>query len=94
VASQVAAPGAGGPTAAGSSSQAVTTKHNWLHFGGDSRHDSNNTLETQIAPQNVGSLQQLFKLNPPETIEYGDKSGRRSHLGKRAEEVVRRGKRR
>ncbi len=49
--------------------QAVSTKYNWLQFGGDSRHGSNNTLETQITAQNVGQLTQLFKINLPATIE-------------------------
>jgi|HubBroStandDraft_1064217.scaffolds.fasta_scaffold02755_7 F5/8 type C domain-containing protein/malectin (di-glucose binding ER protein)/fibronectin type III domain protein/PQQ enzyme-like repeat protein/putative pyrroloquinoline-quinone binding quinoprotein len=49
--------------------QAAIVKYNWLQFGGDSRHGSNNTLETQITPQNVAQLSQLFKINLPETIE-------------------------
>jgi hypothetical protein len=53
----------------GTTSQAATAKYNWLQFGGDSRHGSNNTLETQISAQNVAQMTQLFKINLPETIE-------------------------
>src|SRR5579859_1849146 len=51
------------------SSSATQARYNWLQFGGDSRHGGNNTLETQITPQNASGLQQLFKINLPETIE-------------------------
>ncbi len=59
----------GGERETSRASQAITTKYNWLQFGGDSRHGSNNTLETSITLQNVGQLTQLFKINLPETIE-------------------------
>jgi hypothetical protein len=49
--------------------QAAASKYDWLQFGGDSRHGGNNTLETHITPQNVGSLQQLFQVQLPETVE-------------------------
>ncbi|HWZ87720.1 MAG TPA: malectin domain-containing carbohydrate-binding protein [Polyangiaceae bacterium] len=50
-------------------SQAAAALYDWLQFGGDSRHSGNNTLETTITPQNVAGIQQLFKVNLPETIE-------------------------
>jgi hypothetical protein len=50
-------------------SQQATGLYDWPQFGGDSRHGGNNTLETKITAQNVGGLQQLFKLSLPETIE-------------------------
>src|SRR5438477_12509243 len=49
--------------------QAAAAKYDWLQFGGDSRHGGNNTLESRITPQNVGSLQQLFQVQLPETVE-------------------------
>ena len=55
--------------AARTTAQAVDAKYNWLQFGGDSRHGSNNTLETKITAQNVHGLTQLFKIALPETIE-------------------------
>src|SRR5258706_14162851 len=48
---------------------AATAKYDWLQFGGDSRHGGNNTLEKQIAPGNVATLKQLFKIPLPETVE-------------------------
>jgi hypothetical protein len=50
-------------------SEPVTALYDWLQFGGDSRHSGSNTLETNITAQNVSGLQQLFKIDLPETIE-------------------------
>jgi F5/8 type C domain/Malectin domain/PQQ-like domain/PQQ enzyme repeat len=49
--------------------RAAVAKYDWLQFGGDSRHGSNNTLETQITAQNVNGLIQLFKASVPQTVE-------------------------
>jgi hypothetical protein len=48
---------------------AVTAKYDWLQFGGDARHSSNNTLETQITQQNVSGLKQLFKVSLPAAVQ-------------------------
>jgi hypothetical protein len=50
-------------------SQSLSTKYNWLQFGGDSRHGNNNTLETTITPQNVNQLTKLFQVSLPSAIE-------------------------
>jgi hypothetical protein len=55
--------------AVGSVAQPASGLYDWLQFGGDPTHSGNNKLETKITPQNVGGLQQLFKINLPETIE-------------------------
>ena len=47
----------------------VSSKYNWLQFGGSSLHLNNNTLETTITPQNVNQLTKLFQVDLPETIE-------------------------
>ena len=57
------------PNAAQQVEQPATGLYDWLQFGGDSRHSGSNTLETKLTPQNVNGLQQLFKINLPETIE-------------------------
>jgi outer membrane protein assembly factor BamB len=52
-------------TSAALQAQAASGKIDWLQFNGDARHYGNNTLETQITPQNVGSLAKLFTVTLP-----------------------------
>jgi hypothetical protein len=52
-----------------SRAQSVTAKYNWLQYGGESTHTGNNTSETMITPQNVGTLSQLFQASLPGNIE-------------------------
>lgn len=47
----------------------VSSKYNWLQFGGSSLHLNNNTLETTITPQNVNQLTKLFQVDLPTSIE-------------------------
>ncbi len=43
--------------------------YDWLQFNFDPQHSGNNTKETKITPQNVGSLHQLFKVTLPSTAD-------------------------
>src|ERR1700722_6409347 len=49
--------------------QGVGSKYNWLQFGGESSHSGDNTSETLLTSQNVGSLSQLFRITLPGNIE-------------------------
>jgi hypothetical protein len=48
---------------------ALTSKVDWMQFGGDARHTSNNTLEGALTAQTVGGLKQLFKVSLPAVVE-------------------------
>src|SRR3984957_6727592 len=58
-----------GPELMGTGAQAVTSRYNWLQYGGESTHSGNNTSETLITPQNVGGLSKLFQISLPSNIE-------------------------
>jgi PQQ enzyme repeat/PQQ-like domain len=48
---------------------ALTSKYDWMQFGGDARHTSNNTLENTLTVQTVGRLKQLFKVSLPAAVQ-------------------------
>ncbi len=43
--------------------------YDWLQFNFDPQHSGNDTKETKITPQDVGSLRQLFKISLPSTAD-------------------------
>jgi len=43
--------------------------YDWLQFNFDPQHSGNNTRETTITPQNVGSLHQLFRISLPSAAD-------------------------
>ena len=69
--SALAQPGCGGERAPETelASSAATAKYDWMQFGGDARHTSNNTLESTITPSNVGGLKQVFQVKLPATVQ-------------------------
>ena len=60
-----AAPTTGTRPAAAAEPASSSAPYNWLQFDGNPQHNGDNTLETTISPQNVGSLTQLFQVTLP-----------------------------
>lgn len=58
------------PPAADSKDLAAREKgYDWLQFNFDPHHSGNDTKETKITPQSVGSLHQLFKISLPSVAD-------------------------
>ncbi len=61
-----------GPTPAAAFSTktvaSTTTPYDWLQFGFDEQHSSNNTLETTISAANVATLKPLFVAKLPDIV--------------------------
>jgi hypothetical protein len=63
----LAGQGCGGPEGAAPAGEAAaaTASYDWLQYNGDAAHGGNNTAETTITAQNVGTLQRLFQVTLP-----------------------------
>ncbi len=53
------------PSEGVSATSAQVAGYNWLQYGGDARHASNNTLEKQISAQSVSRLTRRFQVSFP-----------------------------
>ncbi|TAH54216.1 MAG: hypothetical protein EYC68_00380 [Chloroflexota bacterium] len=51
------------------SERAANGKYDWMQFGFDSKHNSNNTLESMLTLGNVAGLQQLYQITLPGTAD-------------------------
>src|SRR5262249_32180544 len=50
-------------------SDAQAAGYDWLQFGGNAQHSSNNTLETIISTSNVKNLKKLFQVTLPAVVD-------------------------